>query len=107
MLVLTAPMLLLAILAIWLEDGGPVFFRQTRIGIRGQEFDFLKLRSMRSAAGDNAHREYVKKWIRLGDRAAVNGNGNGVAQNGEKDLQTYRRQTDYPRRPHHSPLPHR
>ena len=84
MLVLSAPMLLLTILAIWLEDGGPVFFRQTRIGIRGQEFDFLKLRSMRSAAGDNAHREYVKKWIRLGDRAAVNGNGNGVAQNGEK-----------------------
>ena len=35
-----------------------------------QEFDFLKLRSMRSAAGDNAHREYVKKWIRHGDKAA-------------------------------------
>ena len=80
MLVLAAPMLLLTMLAIWLEDGGPVFFRQTRIGIRGQEFDFLKLRSMRSAAGDNAHREYVKKWIRHGDKAALN----GAAQNGDK-----------------------
>ncbi len=80
MLVLTAPILLLAMLAIWLEDGGPVFFRQTRIGIRGQEFDFLKLRSMRSAAGDNAHREYVKKWISHGDKAAVN----GAAHNGDK-----------------------
>ena len=47
LLVMAAPMLLLAALAIWLEDGGPVFFRQTRIGIRGEEFDFLKLRSMR------------------------------------------------------------
>jgi len=73
MLLLTAPMLLLAALAIWLEDGGPIFFRQTRIGIRGEQFDFLKLRSMRSAVGDGAHRDYVKKWIRLGERAAANG----------------------------------
>jgi exopolysaccharide biosynthesis polyprenyl glycosylphosphotransferase len=80
MLVLTAPILLFAQLAIWVEDGGPVFFRQKRIGIRGQEFDFLKLRSMRSAAGDNAHREYVKKWINHGDHAAVN----GVDHNGGK-----------------------
>ena len=80
MLVLTAPMLGLAALAVWLEDGGLVFFRQRRIGIRGEEFDFLKLRSMRSAAGDNAHREYVKKWIRLGERAATN----GAAQDSDK-----------------------
>lgn len=80
MLVMTAPILLLAALAIWLEDGGPVFFRQTRIGIRGEEFDFLKLRSMRCAAGDHAHREYVKKWIHLGERAAAN----GKEQDGEK-----------------------
>jgi exopolysaccharide biosynthesis polyprenyl glycosylphosphotransferase len=80
LLVMTAPMLLLAALAIWLEDGGRVFFRQTRIGIRGEQFDFLKLRSMRCAVGDNAHREYVKKWIRPGERAAAN----GVEQEGEK-----------------------
>jgi exopolysaccharide biosynthesis polyprenyl glycosylphosphotransferase len=80
MLVAAAPMLLLAALAIWLEDGAPIFFRQTRIGIRGEQFDFLKLRSMRCAAGDNAHREYVKKWIRLGERAATN----GVEQDGAK-----------------------
>ncbi len=77
MLVLASPMLLLAALAIWLEDGGSVFFRQTRIGIHGEKFDFLKLRSMRSAAEDNAHREYVKKWIRQGERAAENGHENG------------------------------
>jgi exopolysaccharide biosynthesis polyprenyl glycosylphosphotransferase len=80
MLVLTAPILLLAELAIWLEDGGPVFFRQTRIGIRGKQFDFLKLRSMRCTAGDNAHRDYVKKWISLGQHAAVN----GAEQDGNK-----------------------
>jgi len=80
MLVLASPLLLLAAVAVWIEDGGPVFFRQTRIGIHGEQFDFLKLRSMRSASGDNAHREYVKKWIRQGERAATNGS----LDNGEK-----------------------
>jgi exopolysaccharide biosynthesis polyprenyl glycosylphosphotransferase len=73
LMVAAAPLLALASLAIWLEDGSPVFFRQTRIGIRGEEFAFLKLRSMRCDGGDHAHREYVKKWIRLGERAAANG----------------------------------
>lgn len=40
------PMLLLVALAIKLEDGGPVFFRQTRIGERGRNFKMIKFRSM-------------------------------------------------------------
>jgi len=33
-------------LAIWLEDRGPVFFRQRRVGKDGREFTFLKFRTM-------------------------------------------------------------
>ena len=33
-------------LAIKLEDGGPVFFRQERVGLDGRVFDALKFRSM-------------------------------------------------------------
>lgn len=33
-------------LAIWLEDRGPIFFRQCRIGKNGNEFVFLKFRTM-------------------------------------------------------------
>ena len=33
-------------LAIWLEDRGPIFFRQKRYGKNGSEFTFLKFRSM-------------------------------------------------------------
>jgi lipopolysaccharide/colanic/teichoic acid biosynthesis glycosyltransferase len=37
-------------LAIWLEDRGPVFFRQRRVGKTGHEFAFLKFRTMAPGA---------------------------------------------------------
>ncbi len=45
-LVLTAPVIALVALAIKLEDGGPVFFRQARVGRFHEEFDCFKVRSM-------------------------------------------------------------
>ena len=45
-LVLTSPLLGLAALATKLEDGGPVIYRQTRVGWNGIDFDVLKLRTM-------------------------------------------------------------
>jgi lipopolysaccharide/colanic/teichoic acid biosynthesis glycosyltransferase len=36
----------LAALAIKLEDGGPVFYRQTRVGKDGRDFELIKLRTM-------------------------------------------------------------
>jgi Undecaprenyl-phosphate glucose phosphotransferase len=41
-------------LAIRLEDGGPVFYRQTRMGLDGRPFDILKFRSMRVGAEDGS-----------------------------------------------------
>ena len=43
---------LLIPLAIWLEDRGPIFFRQRRVGRNGREFTFLKFRSMVPGADD-------------------------------------------------------
>ncbi|WP_156842523.1 WecB/TagA/CpsF family glycosyltransferase [Novosphingobium aquimarinum] len=45
-LLIFMPMFLLVALAIKLEDGGPIFFRQTRIGERGRNFKMIKFRSM-------------------------------------------------------------
>jgi len=45
-LVLTSPLLAAAAVAIKLEDGGPVLYRQTRVGKDGEDFELLKLRSM-------------------------------------------------------------
>jgi exopolysaccharide biosynthesis polyprenyl glycosylphosphotransferase len=49
-LILAAPLLLLAAVAIKLDSPGQVFFRQKRIGARGQSFDILKLRTMASGS---------------------------------------------------------
>ncbi|MCO5165842.1 MAG: sugar transferase [Planctomycetes bacterium] len=46
LLLLLAPLFALIALAIKLEDGGPVFFFQTRVGKDGREFRFWKFRSM-------------------------------------------------------------
>jgi lipopolysaccharide/colanic/teichoic acid biosynthesis glycosyltransferase len=45
-LLLASPLLLLAALAIKLDDRGPVLYRQRRMGRHGEEFDLLKLRTM-------------------------------------------------------------
>jgi lipopolysaccharide/colanic/teichoic acid biosynthesis glycosyltransferase len=45
-LALGSPVLALAAAAIKLEDGGPVLFRQERIGKDGEAFQILKLRTM-------------------------------------------------------------
>jgi len=50
LLVLASPVLALAALAIKLEDGGPVLYRQTRVGKDGVDFELLKLRTMEVGA---------------------------------------------------------
>ena len=45
-LAVTSPLLGLAALAIKLEDRGPVVYRQTRVGLDGEDFELLKLRTM-------------------------------------------------------------
>ncbi|MBI5027854.1 MAG: sugar transferase, partial [Actinobacteria bacterium] len=46
LLLLAAPVMGLVALAIRLEDGGPIMFRQPRVGLRGEVFECLKFRSM-------------------------------------------------------------
>lgn len=53
LLVLASPIMLLTMLAIWLEDGrkgGEIFYRQDRVGFEGRIFPLLKFRSMRMDA---------------------------------------------------------
>lgn len=50
LLVLAAPLLFACAVAIVLDDGFPVFYRQRRVGRAGRPFDVIKFRSMRKDA---------------------------------------------------------
>ncbi|WP_295999973.1 TIGR03013 family XrtA/PEP-CTERM system glycosyltransferase [Rugamonas sp.] len=68
------PLLLVAALAIRLDDGGPVFYQQARVGKDGRPFQVLKLRSMRRdaepggtptwASADDPRVTRVGHWLR-------------------------------------------
>jgi lipopolysaccharide/colanic/teichoic acid biosynthesis glycosyltransferase len=51
-LVFVAPVLLVAMIIIWAQDGGPMIFAHRRVGRNGQAFYCLKLRSMRMDAAE-------------------------------------------------------
>jgi len=50
LLVLTAPVIAVFVVLVKLDSPGPAFFSQTRVGLFGQPFDLIKLRSMRTDA---------------------------------------------------------
>ena len=60
--ILSIPLVALASAAICLDDGRPVFYRQTRVGLNGTDFVLTKLRTMRvDAESDGA------KWAEDND----------------------------------------
>ena len=77
-LLIFAPVLLAVAIAIKLTSKGPVFFRQKRVGQYGEQFVFLKFRSMHVNNDASVHKEYVRQLI-AGKRAEPSGNGNGKA----------------------------
>src|SRR5689334_22642833 len=71
-LVLVAPIVALAALAIVVTSRGPAFFRQERVGLGGRTFLLIKLRTMRTSnegplvtAADDARITAVGKFLRV------------------------------------------
>ena len=53
LLALSLPVIIIFALLVRLDSRGPAFFRQTRVGLYGQDFELLKLRSMTVDAEEN------------------------------------------------------
>ena len=66
-IVLSSPFMIATAIAIKLEDKGPVFYKQERIGLRGKPFKIHKFRSM-----------YVNADAKLAEVAAANGQEMGA-----------------------------
>jgi sugar transferase (PEP-CTERM system associated) len=63
LLVATLPLMLVAMLAVALDSGLPVFYLQERVGERGQRFRIIKLRTMRQ----DAEADGTPRWAGLKD----------------------------------------
>jgi len=63
LVLVTLPVMILTALCIYLEDRGPVFYRQERVGQGGRVFTIFKFRSMRN----DAERDGQPRWAGAGD----------------------------------------
>ncbi len=69
-LLLVSPLFVAIAVLVKATSKGPVFFVQKRTGKDGQDFEFLKFRTMTVGLNDEVHREYMARFI----------NGHDVAQ---------------------------
>ncbi|MFM9916832.1 MAG: TIGR03013 family XrtA/PEP-CTERM system glycosyltransferase [Rhizobacter sp.] len=63
LLLLTAPLMVLAVIAIWIDSPGPIIYRQARVGLGGRVFMCIKFRSMRI----DAEKDGIAKWASKND----------------------------------------
>ena len=61
-LIVTSPLLLIAIMAKLIEDGRPIFIKQKRVGLNGKVFDLYKLRSMIVLSPDGSAENGSPVW---------------------------------------------
>ena len=72
LLVVTSPLFAFFALRIKLDSPGPVFFRQTRLGLNMRSFTALKFRTMAAETDSEEHRAYIAS---LSDGVGLGDNG--------------------------------
>jgi lipopolysaccharide/colanic/teichoic acid biosynthesis glycosyltransferase len=67
LMVLTSPLVLLAVVLVKLTSRGPAFYRQTRLGLNGRPFPLYKIRTMY----DNCESYSGPRWSTPGDTRVI------------------------------------
>jgi exopolysaccharide biosynthesis polyprenyl glycosylphosphotransferase len=63
LLIVIGPAMLVIALIVRRDSPGPIFFRQTRLGLDMREFTLLKFRTMKDGTNEAPHRDYVKQIL--------------------------------------------
>ncbi len=72
-LLVTAPIFAFIAWRVHRDSPGPIFFRQTRVGLDMKEFTTLKFRTMHADTDDSEHRAYIKATMDTGAAPEANG----------------------------------
>jgi lipopolysaccharide/colanic/teichoic acid biosynthesis glycosyltransferase len=75
-LILSLPVIFVTAIAVKMTSPGPIIFKQTRLGMKGNRFFFYKFRSMYSNSDDQLHRQYVTDLIQGNLKKINQGNAN-------------------------------
>lgn len=78
LLLVLSPLMIVLALAVRLSSKGPILFRQQRVGQFGQNFTFLKFRSMFVNNDNSVHKEFVTKLIAAETQGAERAEGSNV-----------------------------
>src|SRR5262249_48907849 len=63
LLIVSLPVMVVTAIAVYVESGRPIIFRQERVGFGGRTFTLLKFRSMTP----DAERDGIPRWASMGD----------------------------------------
>ena len=66
-LLLLSPIFILTSIFIKIVSPGPIFFRQTRVGFKGEEFSFWKFRTMKHGNNQGFHGKHSSNFIKNSD----------------------------------------
>jgi exopolysaccharide biosynthesis polyprenyl glycosylphosphotransferase len=72
-LLATAPLFAAIAFSVKRDSRGPVFFRQTRLGMNMREFSVFKFRTMTVGGDDGAHREFIRRTMSASAETEANG----------------------------------
>jgi lipopolysaccharide/colanic/teichoic acid biosynthesis glycosyltransferase len=75
-LIISSPLLIIAIIARLIEDGNPIFIKQKRVGLNGKIFNLYKMRSMVVLSPDGSAETNGAKWATGADDPRITPVGN-------------------------------